>query len=114
MGDARLNVIVTGGAGFIGSTVASRLAEAGHEFDILDDLSTGRRDATQGRGRLHVVDVSNSRLLIDLIDRELGSRPRLDLDAGLDRLHARHKSLAGRPVTIEMSRATCHPGRPGP
>lgn len=39
-----MRVIVTGGAGFIGSCLAELLVEKGHETIILDDLSTGRLD----------------------------------------------------------------------
>ncbi|MCX2183183.1 UDP-glucose 4-epimerase GalE [Streptomyces sp. SKN60] len=35
--------LVTGGAGYVGSTVAAHLLEAGHEVTVLDDLSTGFR-----------------------------------------------------------------------
>ncbi|HWJ11508.1 MAG TPA: UDP-glucose 4-epimerase GalE [Nocardioides sp.] len=37
-----MRVLVTGGAGYIGSTVVSALLDAGHEPVVLDDLSTGR------------------------------------------------------------------------
>jgi UDP-glucose 4-epimerase len=40
-----VRLLVTGGAGYIGSVVTRRLREAGHEPIVLDDLSTGHRQA---------------------------------------------------------------------
>jgi UDP-glucose 4-epimerase len=40
-----MRVLVTGGAGYIGSVVAALLVAAGHEVTVLDDLSTGHADA---------------------------------------------------------------------
>ena len=40
-----MRLLVTGGAGYIGSVVASQLADAGHDVVVLDDLSTGHADA---------------------------------------------------------------------
>lgn len=42
------NVLVTGGAGFIGSHLALRLAELGHHVRVVDDLSTGYRKNLDG------------------------------------------------------------------
>jgi UDP-glucose 4-epimerase len=40
-----MRLLVTGGAGYVGSVVAAQLVEAGHEVTVLDDLSTGHADA---------------------------------------------------------------------
>ena len=40
-----MKLLVTGGAGYVGSVVAAQLVEAGHEVTVLDDLSRGWRDA---------------------------------------------------------------------
>jgi UDP-glucose 4-epimerase len=51
-------VLVTGGAGYIGSVVAARLLETGYRVTVLDDLSTGHADAVPPgaefvEGRVH-------------------------------------------------------------
>ncbi|EIE99987.1 UDP-glucose 4-epimerase GalE [Saccharomonospora glauca] len=40
-----MKLVVTGGAGYIGSVCTARLLEAGHEVTVVDDLSTGHADA---------------------------------------------------------------------
>ena len=47
-----MKLLVTGGAGYIGSVVSAQLLEAGHEVVVLDDLSTGHADAVPGGVRL--------------------------------------------------------------
>jgi len=44
-----MKILVTGGAGYIGSTIASALEESGHTPVILDSLVTGKKAFTQGR-----------------------------------------------------------------
>ncbi|WP_328386395.1 UDP-glucose 4-epimerase GalE [Streptomyces sp. NBC_00400] len=43
--------LVTGGAGYVGSVVATHLLQAGHEVTVLDDLSTGHREGIPGGAR---------------------------------------------------------------
>jgi UDP-glucose 4-epimerase len=57
-----VKILVTGGAGFIGSHVVDRCVEAGHDVAIVDDLSTGRRQQVNGAARLHVVDIRGAAL----------------------------------------------------
>lgn len=42
-----MKLLVTGGAGYVGSVVAAQLAAAGHDVTVLDDLSTGHIEAIE-------------------------------------------------------------------
>ena len=57
-----MKVLVTGGAGFIGSHVVDRLLVAGHAVDVVDNLATGRRERVAAGARLHVCDLRDARL----------------------------------------------------
>lgn len=50
-----MRVIVTGGAGFIGSHLVHKLLDEGHEVTVLDNLSTGKRHNLPGHPRLKLV-----------------------------------------------------------
>ncbi len=52
-----MRVLVTGGAGFIGSHVVERLLGEGHAVSVVDDLSTGRREQVDAGAALHVLDL---------------------------------------------------------
>jgi UDP-glucose 4-epimerase len=52
-----LKVLVTGGAGFIGSHVADRLVADGHDVVILDDLSAGHVEHLQPNARFYQMDL---------------------------------------------------------
>jgi UDP-glucose 4-epimerase len=63
-------VIVTGGAGFIGSHVAASLAGRGHEVTVLDDLSGGFRDNVPAAARFVAGSVTDH-ALVDRLFAEL-------------------------------------------
>ncbi|MDY7231635.1 SDR family oxidoreductase [Hyalangium rubrum] len=52
-----MKVLVTGGAGFIGSHVSDEFLRAGHEVIALDNLSSGRKENLDPRVRLAVLDI---------------------------------------------------------
>ena len=54
-----MRILVTGGAGYIGSVVAAQLVAAGHEVVVYDNLSKGSRDAVPRRATLIVGDVGD-------------------------------------------------------
>jgi len=70
-----MRVLVTGGAGFVGSTLVDRLLAEGHAVDVVDDLSTGRldnlKDARADRRNelaIHHVDIRQPEIA-DLVAR---------------------------------------------
>jgi UDP-glucose 4-epimerase len=72
-----VKVLLTGGAGYIGSHTAVVLLEAGHEVAVVDNLSNASREALRrveeltGRTvRLHEVDVRDRRALAGVFDEE--------------------------------------------
>lgn len=52
-------VIVTGGAGFIGSNLTDALVEKGYEVHVIDNLCAGKRENVNERATLHEKDVRN-------------------------------------------------------
>jgi len=69
-----MKILVTGGAGFIGSHLSEELLKQGHEVTILDNLSTGRLENVaplQGNPNFHMVigDILNEFLVDKLVER---------------------------------------------
>lgn len=57
-----MKVLVTGGAGFIGSHVVDMLIDAGHEVVVVDSLVTGRRSNLNPRAKFYQVDIRSAEL----------------------------------------------------
>jgi UDP-glucose 4-epimerase len=80
-----MRLLVTGGAGYIGSVVAAQLLAAGHHVTVLDDLSTGHADAVPSGARFVQGDLRGDAAAV--------------LAGGIDAvLHFAAKSLVGESV----------------
>jgi UDP-glucose 4-epimerase len=64
-----MKILVTGGAGFIGSHVVDAYVAAGHEVVIVDDLSTGKRENLNPKAKFHQLDIQDPKV-VDLIRDE--------------------------------------------
>ena len=69
-----MRVLVTGGAGFIGSHLADAFLARGDDVTVADDLSAGRPGRLAGRARLHKVSICDSPALSALVS---GARAQL-------------------------------------
>ncbi len=52
-----MKILVTGGAGFIGSNLVDKLIDEGHQVVIIDNLSTGKKENLNSQADFHQVDI---------------------------------------------------------
>ena len=62
-------ILITGGAGFIGSTIADLFVQAGWDVAIIDDLSSGKREQVPATARFYPCDV-RSAAAAEAVERE--------------------------------------------
>jgi UDP-glucose 4-epimerase len=63
-----MKIVVTGGAGFIGSNIADAYIDRGHEVHIIDNFSTGQMVHVNGKAILHQLDITDA-AAVSLIER---------------------------------------------
>jgi len=68
-----MNILVTGGAGFIGTHIVDEYIEAGHHVVAIDDLSTGHLENVNPKATFHKLDIRNPAL------KELFASGRFDI-----------------------------------
>lgn len=61
-----MKVLVTGGAGFIGSHLVDRIIDEGHDVTVIDNLSTGRRENLNSKARFQLLDLSDDNFVEQL------------------------------------------------
>jgi UDP-glucose 4-epimerase len=57
-----MKILVTGGAGFIGSHVVDAYIDAGHQVVVVDDLSTGQLSNLNSEAKFYQLDIRDPRL----------------------------------------------------
>ncbi len=57
-----MRILVTGGAGFIGSHITDRLVSEGHSVSIIDNLSTGKAENINKEAKFYKIDIMNPRI----------------------------------------------------
>jgi len=65
-----MKILVTGGAGFIGSHVVDRYIVEGHEVAVVDDLSTGFRENVNPKAKFHKANICNAKAIEEIFERE--------------------------------------------
>lgn len=57
-----MKILVTGGAGFIGSNVVDKFIDAGHEVVVVDDLSSGKIENLNPKAKFYLMDICSDNL----------------------------------------------------
>lgn len=58
-----MNILVTGGAGFIGSHIADKLIELGHNVSIIDNLSSGKEENINPKANFYKIDINDDKII---------------------------------------------------
>ena len=70
-----MKVCVIGGAGYIGSHTVYELIDDHHEVVVIDNLSTGQRDAVHTKAKFHFGDITNFEQLDEIFKEETALKP---------------------------------------
>lgn len=57
-----MKILVTGGAGFIGSNIVDALVDLGHDVVVIDNLSTGKKEFVNPKAKFYEIDITDPKL----------------------------------------------------
>ena len=66
----KLNILLTGGAGYIGSHVAHLLIDKGHSVEIIDNLITGNKRLIPKKAKLHICDIADKFKVSKILNKQ--------------------------------------------
>lgn len=102
-------VLVTGGAGFIGSHLTDRLVKTGHKVVVIDDLSSGRKENLNSKAKFYKTDVRDPKIF-QIFKKEnpkivfhLAARPIVE-EVYLNPLETMEINIMGAAKILEASR----------
>ena len=75
------NILLTGGAGYIGSTIAHHLIDNGYDVTVIDNLSTGHKNLIPKKAKLIITDINNVSKVANLAEEE-DHHPEITLEWG--------------------------------
>ncbi len=65
-----MKILVTGGAGFIGSNIVDKYVQLGHEVVIIDNLSTGRKENINPQAKFYQADICDTQKMTEIFQKE--------------------------------------------
>ena len=65
-----MKILLTGGAGYIGSHASLALLDAGHEVTIIDNLSTGNRNLIPSNASFIECNINNTKIISNLLQQQ--------------------------------------------
>src|SRR5208282_901532 len=68
--ESQMKILVTGGAGFIGSHTTDALVAAGHSVAVLDNLSAGKREQVNPAARFYQIDLREAERVKEVVAKE--------------------------------------------
>ncbi|MDO8735415.1 MAG: NAD-dependent epimerase/dehydratase family protein [Elusimicrobiota bacterium] len=70
MKNVKLKILVTGGAGFIGSTITDEYIRLGHKVVIVDNFITGKKENLNPKAKFYEADITDVKYITQIFERE--------------------------------------------